>query len=79
MPTKEIIKSNRKTASIVGMLFIIGAIAVPTFASPIISGVFLSTSGETYFAGHYVLLFWCIVFVQMALLFMRYFKEGQRI
>jgi hypothetical protein len=55
-----------------------GAIAVPTFASPIISGIFLSASGETDFTGHYVLLFWCIVFVPITLLFMRYFKEGQR-
>jgi hypothetical protein len=56
-----------------------GAIAIPTFAAPIISGVFLSTSGETDFTGHYVLLFWCIVFVPIALLFMRYFKERQRL
>jgi hypothetical protein len=53
--------------------------AVPTLASPIISGVFLSTSGETDNTGNYVLLFWCIVFVPIALLFMRYFKEGQRL
>jgi hypothetical protein len=55
-----------------------GAIAVYTLASPIISGIFLSASGETDFTGHYVLLFWCIVFVPITLLFMRYFKEGQR-
>ncbi len=42
-------------------------------------GVFQSTSGEIDFTGHYVLLFWCIVFVPIALLFMRYFKEGQRL
>jgi hypothetical protein len=61
------------------LCFFHGAIAVPTFAAPIISGIFLSTSGETDFTGYYILLFWCIVFVPIALLFMRYFKEGQRL
>jgi hypothetical protein len=61
------------------LCFFHGAIAVPTFAAPIISGIFRSTSGEADFTGHYVLLFWCIVFVPIALLFMRYFKEGQRL
>ena len=61
------------------LCFFHGALAVPTIASPIISGLFLTTSGETDFTGHYVLLFWCIVFVPIALLFMRYFKEGQRL
>jgi hypothetical protein len=61
------------------LCFFHGALAVPTLASPIISGVFLSTSGETDNTGNYVLLFWCIVFVPIALLFMRYFKEGQRL
>ena len=60
------------------LCFFHGAIAVPTFAAQIISGVFQSTSGETDFTGHYVLLFWCIVFVPIALLFIRYFKEGIR-
>ena len=61
------------------LCFFHGALVVPTLAAPIISGVFLSTSGETDNTGHYVLLFWCIVFVPIALLFMRYFKEGQRL
>jgi hypothetical protein len=61
------------------LCFFHGALAVPTFASPILSGLYLTTSGETDFTGHYVLLFWCIVFVPIALLFMRYFKEGQRV
>ena len=60
------------------LCFFHGAIAVPTFAAPIISGLFLTTSGETDFTGHYVLLFWCIVFVPIALLFMRYFKNIPR-
>jgi len=59
--------------------FFHGALAVPTIASPIISGLFLTTSGETDYTGHYVLLFWCIVFVPIALLFMRYFKKEQRL
>jgi len=59
------------------LCFFHGALAVPTIVSPIISGLFLTTSGETDYTGHYVLLFWCIVFVPIALLFMRYFKERQ--
>ena len=59
------------------LCFFHGAIAVPTFAAPIISGIFLSPSGQTNDIGSYILLFWCIVFLPIALLFMRYFKEGQ--
>lgn len=59
------------------LCFFHGALAIPTIASPILSGLFLTTSGETDFTGHYVLLFWCIVFVPIALLFMRYFKKRQ--
>ena len=61
------------------LCFFHGALAVPTIASPILSGLFLTTSGETDYTGHHVLLFWCIVFVPIALLFMRYFKEEQRL
>ncbi len=57
------------------LCFFHGAIAVPTLAAPIISGIFRSTSGQTNDIGSYILLFWCIVFVPIALLFMRYFKE----
>jgi hypothetical protein len=60
------------------LCFFHGAIAVPTFAAPIISGVFL-TSGETDNTGNYVLLFWCIVFVPIALLFARYFRAEQKL
>jgi hypothetical protein len=59
------------------LCFFHGALVFPTLASPILSGVFLSASGETDPTGHYVLLFWCVVFLPMALLFMRYFK-GKR-
>jgi len=61
------------------LCFFHGALAVPTIASPLLSGLFLTTSGETDFTGNYVLLFWCIVFVPIALLFMRYFKEEPRL
>jgi len=60
------------------LCFFHGALAVPTLASPIISGIFRSTSGQTNDTGNYVLVFWCVVFVPIALLFMRYFKEGQK-
>jgi hypothetical protein len=61
------------------LCFFHGALALPTIASPITSGFFLTTSGEIDFTGHYILLFWCIVFVPIALLFTRFFKEGQRL
>jgi hypothetical protein len=61
------------------LCFLHGAMAVPTFAAPIISGIFRSPDGQTNDIGSYVLLFWCIVFVPIALLFMRYFKEGQKL
>jgi hypothetical protein len=59
------------------LCFFHGAIAIPTFAAPILSGVFRSPAGQTNDIGSYVLLFWCIVFVPIALLFGRYFKERQ--
>jgi len=57
------------------LCFVHGAMVVPTLASPILSGVFLSASGETDDTGNYVLLFWCVVFTPISLLFMRHFKE----
>lgn len=60
------------------LCFFHGALALPTLASPILSGLFLTTSGETDFTGHYVLLFWCAVFVPIALLFMKYFKDEKQ-
>ena len=67
-----------KTKALQVLCFIHGALAVPTIASPILSGLFL-TGGETDFTGHYVLLFWCAIFVPIALLFMKYFKDGERL
>lgn len=60
------------------LCFFHGALFVPTIVSPIISGVFLSATGETDTTGNYVLISWCVVFVPIALLFMRYFREQQR-
>jgi len=60
------------------LCFFHGALVVPTIASPIISALFLSTTGETDNTGNYVLLFWCVVFVPIALLFMKHFKDEQR-
>lgn len=57
------------------LCFFHGALAIPVIVSLNISGLYLTTSGETDFTGHYVLLFWSIVFVPIALLFFRYFKE----
>ncbi len=59
------------------LCFFHGALVVPTIASPILSGLFLTASGETDFTGHYVLLFWCAVFVPIALLFRIYFKSEE--
>lgn len=67
-----------KDRALRGLCFFHGAIAVPTFAAPIISGLFRSPGGQTNDVGSYVLLFWCMVFVPIALFFMKYFKEGQR-
>lgn len=58
------------------LCFINGAIALPSFAAPIISGIFRSTSGQANDIGSYILLFWCAVFIPIAVLFMKYFKEG---
>jgi hypothetical protein len=61
------------------LCFFHGALAVPTFAAPILSGIFRSPGGQTNDVGSFVLLFWCVVFVPIALLFMRYFNEGRSI
>ncbi len=54
-----------------------GALALPTLAAPIMSGIFRSTGGQSNDIGSYVLLFWCAIFMPIGLLFMRYFKAGQ--
>ena len=61
------------------LCFFHGALVIPTLASPIISGIFRSTSDQANDTGNYVLLFWCAVFVPIALLFARYFKKEKRV
>ena len=52
-----------------------GAIAVPTFVAPIISGIFRSTGGQANDIGSYILFIWCMLFIPIALLFYHYFKK----
>lgn len=68
-----------KDKALRALCFFHGALVIPTLAAPILSGLFLSASGETDFTGHFVLLFWCAVFIPLALLFRRYFSGGQGI
>jgi hypothetical protein len=56
------------------LCYISGALAVPTFAAPIISGVFRSTGGQANDVGSYILLLWCLLFIPLALLFGRHFQ-----
>lgn len=67
-----------KDKALRALCFFHGALAVPTIAAPIMSGLFLSTTGETDDTGNYVLILWCVVFVPIALLFLKHFKEEQR-
>jgi hypothetical protein len=70
--------TERKDKVLRVLCFFHGSLAVPTIASPIISGLYLTSSGETDFTGHYVLIFWCAVFAPIALLFRRYFNDKLR-
>jgi hypothetical protein len=61
------------------LCYISGAVALPTLAAPIISGVFRSTGGQANDVGSYILLLWCILFIPLALLFASHFRrEAQR-
>jgi len=71
--------TDAKDKALRALCFFHGAIALPTFAAPIISGIFRSAEGEANAVGNYVLLFWCAVFVPIALLFMRYFRQQKSI
>jgi hypothetical protein len=53
-----------------------GAVAVPTIAAPIISGMFRSSGSQANDVGSYILLFWCALFTPIALLFARSFRES---
>jgi hypothetical protein len=57
------------------LCFINGAIAVPTFIAPIISGIFRSTSGQANDIGSYILFIWCMIFIPIAILFFQYFTK----
>lgn len=58
------------------LCFFHGALAIPTIAAPIMSAIFASQGGQANDTGSYVLLFWCVIFLPIAFLFMRYFKEA---
>ncbi len=55
-----------------------GALALPTIAAPIISGLFSSTGGQSNDTGTFVLLVWCALFAPIALLFARLFRHELR-
>jgi hypothetical protein len=65
-----------KDKTLRNLCYISGAIALPTLAAPIISGVFRSTGGAANDVGSYILLLWCILFVPLALLFAGHFRRG---
>ncbi len=52
-----------------------GALAVPTVAAPIVSAVFGSSGGQANDIGTWVLLFWCVLFTPIAVLFARVFRD----
>ncbi len=58
------------------LCFFHGAMAIPTLAAPILSGIFRASSDRPNDVGSYVLLFWCAIFIPIALFFFRYFREG---
>jgi hypothetical protein len=60
------------------LCFAHGALALPTLAAPIISGIFGSASGQSSDIGSFVLLVWCAIFAPIALLFVRHFQRGLR-
>ena len=68
---------NVKDRALRTLCFIHGGLALPTFLAPIISGIFQSSSNQVNDTGSYVLLFWCAVFIPIALLFRRYFEAAQ--
>jgi len=53
-----------------------GAIAVPTVAAPIVSGLFRSTGSQANDIGSWILLIWCALFTPIALLFARHFRTA---
>ena len=57
------------------LCFLHGTLATPPLFGALMSELYLSESGEADFTGYFVLLFWCIVLIPIALLFAKYFKE----
>ena len=52
-----------------------GAIAIPTVAGPILSNIYRSNSGNANNTGSWVLLFWCVLFTPIPILFRRLFAK----
>jgi hypothetical protein len=52
-----------------------GALALPTVAAPIVSGIFRSSNSQANDTGSWVLLIWCALFTPIALLFSRRFRR----
>lgn len=61
------------------LCYVSGALALPTLAAPIISGVFRSTSSQANDVGSYILLLWCLLFIPLALLFGKHFHASQHL
>jgi hypothetical protein len=59
------------------LCFLHGALALPTLAAPIISGIFRSSGGQANDIGSYILLLWCIIFTPLAILFWKLFLRNQ--
>jgi hypothetical protein len=60
------------------LCFVHGALALPTIAAPILSGLFRGVGGQSSDTGSYVLLFWCALFIPLAILFQRMFRRGSQ-
>ena len=54
-----------------------GALAIPTVAAPIMSAVYGSSGGQANDIVSWVLLFWCVLFTRIAVLFSRVFRDGR--
>jgi hypothetical protein len=58
------------------LCFVHGALAVPTIAAPIVSGIFRSSGSQANDVGSWILLFWCALFAPIAVLFVRWFRRS---
>jgi len=57
------------------LCFVHGALAVPTIAAPIVSGILRSSGSQANDAGSWILLFWCALFTPIAILFAGWFRR----